>query len=336
MAGTRRQRGRRSGDHGPAGGVAGYPGGGRCLRQDDRRSNVAALRRREATMTALKRLVGAKASDDTSGLVTTPERPSVLRRAHRVLRSHSWIVTIASLVVTFAIWEWYGRGVDPIFFSYPTAIVRAIPGMISSGVLVDAIITSCQSLFIGLVGAIVLGILIGLVTGRYRLADAALNAQITALYSTPTVALIPLLILWFGLGLEAKAIIVFLSAVFPIIINTHGGTANVQGSLVEVGLVEGANERQIFTKIIVPGALPYIMTGIRLSVGRAVVGMVVAEMFTAIGGLGGRIITYGNSFATDKLLVVVMVLALLGVALTEATRRLEMLFAPWRVQLKDS
>lgn len=287
-------------------------------------------------MTAIKRIAGAQAGDGPAGSVPTPERPNVIRRAHSVLRSHPWIVTVASLIVTFSVWEWYGRGVDPIFFSYPTAIVRAVPEMISSGVLVDAIISSCQSLFIGFAGAIVVGILIGLVTGRYRLANAALNAQITALYSTPTVALIPLLILWFGLGLEAKAVVVFLSAVFPIIINTQGGTENVQGSLVEVGLVEGANERQIFTKIIVPGALPYIMTGIRLSVGRAVVGMVVAEMFTAIAGLGGGIITYGNSFATDKLLVVVMVLALLGVILTQATRRLEMLFAPWRVGLEDS
>jgi NitT/TauT family transport system permease protein len=258
------------------------------------------------------------------------------RRVHRYLRAHTWIVTLASLIVTFGVWEWYGRGVDPIFFSYPTAIVRAVPDMISTGVLGDAIISSCQSLFIGFVCAIVIGIIIGLVTGRYRLVNAALNAQITALYSTPTVALIPLLILWFGLGLQAKVAVVFLSAVFPIIIKTQGGTENVQGSLVEVGLVEGANEWQTFTKIIVPGALPYIMTGIRLSVGRAVVGMVVAEMFTAIAGLGGQIITYGNSFATDKLLVVVVVLALLGVILTQVTRRLEMLFAPWRAGSEDS
>lgn len=287
-------------------------------------------------MTATRRTVEVQADDDTTGSIPTSEQPNVLRRAHTVLRSHPWIVTIASLIVTFSVWEWYGRGVDPIFFSYPTAIVRAIPGMVSSGDLGNAIISSCKSLFIGFGAAIALGIVIGLITGRYRLANAALNAQITALYSTPSVALIPLLILWFGLGLEAKVVVVFLSAVFPIIINTHGGADNVQGHLVEVGLVEGAKERQIFTKIIVPGALPYIMTGIRVAVGRAVVGMVVAEMFTAIGGLGGDIITYGNAFATDKLLVIVMVLALLGVILTEATKRLEMLFAPWRVGLEDS
>lgn len=289
-------------------------------------------------MTALEtsNSAGAGASDDDRDEVFVPHRLSRMRRVHRFLRAHPWIVSLISLAITLSIWEWYGRHVDPIFFSSPSAIAQALPDMISSGVLPDAIASSCKALFIGFACAIAVGIVIGLVTGRYKLANAALNAQITALYSTPTVALIPLLILWFGLGLEAKVVVVFLSAVFPIIINTQGGAENVQGSLVEVGLVEGANEWQIFTKIIVPGALPYIMTGIRLSVGRAVVGMVVAEMFTAISGLGGQIITYGNAFATDKLLVVVVVLALLGVILTQATRRLEMIFAPWRAGGEDS
>jgi ABC-type nitrate/sulfonate/bicarbonate transport system permease component len=287
-------------------------------------------------MTAIKRTNNTDAGDEAGGDVFVPDRPSRLRRTHRFLRAHAWLVSLASLIVTLGVWEWYGRRVDPLFFSSPSAIVRAIPDMIRSGVLPKAIASSCQALFIGFGCAIVIGIVIGLVTGRYRLANAALSVQITSLYSTPTVALIPLLILWFGLGLEAKVVVVFLSAVFPIIINTQGGAENVQGSLVEVGLVEGASEWQIFTKIIVPGALPYIMTGIRLSVGRAVVGMVVAEMFTAISGLGGQIITYGNSFATDKLLVVVVVLAVLGVILTQITRRLEMLFAPWRAGGEDS
>jgi ABC-type nitrate/sulfonate/bicarbonate transport system permease component len=287
-------------------------------------------------MTAIEKTNAAGANDGGRSEVPMPNRLSNRRRVHQFVRAHSWTVSLVSLAVTLGVWEWYGRGVDPLFFSSPSAICKAVPDMISSGVLPDAIASSSKALAIGFAVAIVVGIVIGLVTGRYKLANAALSAQITALYSTPTVALIPLLILWFGLGLEAKVVVVFLSAVFPIIINTQGGAENVQGSLVEVGLVEGANEWQIFTKIIVPGALPYIMTGIRLSVGRAVVGMVVAEMFTAISGLGGLIIIYGNSFATDKLLVVVLVLALLGVILTQITRRLEMLFAPWRAGGENS
>jgi NitT/TauT family transport system permease protein len=262
--------------------------------------------------------------------VALPTQATKLRRMNRFLRAHSWLVSIASLIVTFGVWQWYGSTVDALFFSSPSAIFRAVPGMISSGALPHALASSCEVLFIGFGCAIAVGIVIGLVVGRYRLAYAALNIQITALYCTPVVALIPLMILWFGLGVEAKVVVVFLISVFPIIINTQGGTENIQGSLLDVALVEGASERQIFTKIIIPGSLPYIMTGIRLGVGLAVIGMVVAEMFTAIGGLGGAVITYSNSFATDKLLVVVIVLALLGLILTKLARWLEMLFAPWR------
>jgi NitT/TauT family transport system permease protein len=153
---------------------------------------------------------------------------------------------------------------------------------------------------------------------------------VSALYSTPNVALIPLLILWFGLGMLSKIVIVFLAAFFPIIVNTYGGVRNVSRGLVEIAQAEGASEAQIFSKIIVPASLPFIMTGIRLAVGRAVVGMVVAEMFTAMSGLGGAIVYYGSAFATDKLFVVIILLALLGVSLTEAVKWLEVRLAPWK------
>jgi NitT/TauT family transport system permease protein len=166
--------------------------------------------------------------------------------------------------------------------------------------------------------------------GRYRLVDQILDLQINALYATPNVALIPLLILWFGLGLLSKIVIIFLAAFFPIIVNTYAGVRNVGRGLVEVALAEGANEAQIFTKIVVPASLPFIMTGIRLAMGRAVVAMVVAELFTALAGLGGAIMNYGNAFKTDKLFVVIIVLALLGVSLTESVRYLERKLAPWK------
>jgi ABC-type nitrate/sulfonate/bicarbonate transport system permease component len=235
-----------------------------------------------------------------------------------------------SVAVTLAAWEWYGRGVDPIFLSYPSAIVAAVPRMLATGELQSAFWASLQGLMLGLAISIVSGVLLGLLTGRYRTVDYLLDVQITALYSTPHVALIPLLILWFGLGGAAKLVLIFLSAFFPIVINTHSGVRNISHGLVEVALAEGANERQIFTKIILPAALPFIMTGIRLAMGRAVVAMVVAEMFTAVTGLGGSIVRYGAAFATDKFFVVIIVLALLGVGLTELVRGLERRLTPWK------
>jgi NitT/TauT family transport system ATP-binding protein len=252
-----------------------------------------------------------------------------LKRKRR-LTDYPNSIRIVSMVLTLTIWEWYGRGVDPIFLSYPTAIVAALPIMIAQGELQKLVFVSLAVLFVGFSSAVVLGTILGLLTGRYRLMNYLVDVHISALYSTPNVALIPLLILWFGLGMESKIIIVFLAAFFPIVVNTQGGVRNVSRGLVEIAQAEGASERQLFRKIIVPASLPFIMTGIRLAVGRAVVGMVVAEMFTAIAGLGGAIVYYSNNFVTDKLFVVVILLALLGVGLTEGVRYLEIRFAPWK------
>jgi NitT/TauT family transport system permease protein len=240
------------------------------------------------------------------------------------------VLRAVSLLVTVGIWEWYGRSVNPVFLSYPTAILQAVPAMLATGELQRAVIASVQALTVGFLAAVVVGTLLGLLMGRYRLLDYLLDVQVTALYSTPNVALVPLLILWFGLGLPSKIVIVFLAAVFPILVNTYGGVRNVSRGIVEIALVEGASEAQVFSKTIVPASLPFLMTGIRLAVGRAVVGMVVAEMFTAINGLGGSILNYSNAFATDKMFVAIILLVLLGVLLTQAVRQLERRFAGWK------
>ena len=240
-----------------------------------------------------------------------------------------WI-RIVSIVATLSVWEWYGRGVNPIFFSYPTAVVRAVPEMVRSGELQEAIVESLQPFSVGWVTAIVLGITIGLLMGRYRAVEGLLDSQVTALYSTPTVALIPLFILWLGLGFQAKVAIIFLSGFFPVTVNTFGGVKSVTSDLIDIGRVERAREDQIFRKIIIPSSLPFILTGVRLSVGRAVVGMVVAELFTAISGLGGSIEFYGSTYQMDRLLVSVIILALLGILLTQAVRLLENRLMPWR------
>ncbi|MSP89657.1 MAG: ABC transporter permease [Alphaproteobacteria bacterium] len=176
----------------------------------------------------------------------------------------------------------------------------------------------------------VLGILVGVLMGAYRRFECIVDPFINALYSTPNVALIPLLVLWLGLGLAAKIAIVFLVAFFPVVISTYSGVKNISGSLVEIGRAFGLNELQVFRKIILPGSIPFIATGVRLAVGRAVVGMVVGEFFTAISGLGGMIIKYSNNFATDRMFVPIIVLAVFGVLLTEAVKIFERKVAPWK------
>lgn len=236
-----------------------------------------------------------------------------------------------SVVVTLVIWEWYGRTVDPLFFSHPTAIAAAVPSMLVGGELLRALAGSLQVLAIGWAAALALGVVLGILMGRYERFDNLLEWQVAALYSTPDVAMIPLLILWFGFGLKAKAVVVLFAAFFPILINTHAGARDVSRGLVDVARVEGAGEFQVLRTIVIPNAAPLILTGLKVSIGRAVVGMVVAEMLMVISGLGGLVIFYGNQFATDKLLVIVIILALLGVGLTHLAELLERVLVPWAV-----
>jgi NitT/TauT family transport system permease protein len=240
------------------------------------------------------------------------------------------IIRTCSIVFAFAIWEIFGRQVNPLFMSYPSKIVLGAISLIQAGVLQEALLESLRTLVLGYVGGAVFGVLVGLAVGRYREVEAALDWLINAFYATPLVALIPLVILWFGLGFTAKLFIVFLFTLFPVLINTSIGVKNVNRSLIDVGVAFVANERQIFTKIILPASLPYIMAGLRLGIGRAIIGMVTAEFFTAISGLGGLVVKYGNQFRTDEMLVPVIILMGLGVLLTGSLQRAEQLIAPWK------
>lgn len=247
-----------------------------------------------------------------------------------VPKSYIWIVRLCSIVAVIGSWEIFGRQVDPLFMSYPSAIAVSGWRMIISGELLTAMGSSVGSLIIAFLIASVIGVGLGLLVGRYKSVDAATDWLINALYATPLVAVIPLVILWFGLGNTAKIFIVTILAFFPIVINTISGVRNVPSNLIDVGNAFAAREHQIFTKVILPAALPYMMTGLRLGVGRAIIGMVVAEFFTAITGLGALIVKYGNQYDTASMFVPIFVLMLLGIALSLLVRHLERWAAPWR------
>jgi len=244
--------------------------------------------------------------------------------------SKLWIARVCSMVVVLGGWEIAGRHVSPVFLSPPSAIFKAGVAMARSGELGNALSTSLETLVIGFVAASVVGIVLGLLIGRYKMFDAATDWLINALYAMPMVAIIPLVILWFGLGEEAKLFIVGILTVFPVLINTAAGVRNVPQALIDVSTAFAANERQVFTKIILPSAVPYMMTGLRLGIGRAIIGMVVAEFFTAITGLGAVLVKYGNQYDTASMFVPLLVLMLLGIVLTYGVRWLEEMFAPWK------
>ncbi len=240
------------------------------------------------------------------------------------------IIRLISVIAVLVGWEVFGRQIEPLFMSYPTAIAVSATEMIRSGELIAALLDSLGTLLLGFVVASVIGIAIGLLIGRYRMVEAATDWLVNALYATPLVAIIPLVVLWFGLGFSAKLFIVVILAIFPILINTAAGVRNVPQPLLDVGFAFDATERQLFTKFILPASLPYMMTGLRLGVGRAIIGMVVAEFFTAITGLGALIVKYGNQYDTAAMFVPILTLMVLGVTLTALMRRIEGWIAPWK------
>jgi NitT/TauT family transport system permease protein len=267
----------------------------------------------------------AQKSDDLSAIADIEDIGPLPQQASRI-----WIIRLISVVLVIGAWEVLGRQVDPLFMSFPSAIAVSAARLVSSGELFTALASSLQSLILAFIIASVVGISLGLLIGRYKSVEAATDWLVNALYATPLVAIIPLVILWFGLGNGAKLFIVTILAVFPILINTIAGVRNVPPQLIELGNAFAANEREIFTKIILPSALPYMMTGLRLGIGRAIIGMVVAEFFTAITGLGALIVKYGNQYDTATMFVPILVLMVLGVTLSIAVRRAEQWIAPWR------
>lgn len=246
------------------------------------------------------------------------------------LHARPYILKTASVAVVILVWEVYARRVDPIFLAAPSAIFRAFADLIRSGELPVQFGRSMVPFVYGLGLSLAGGIMIGLAMGKYWPLEHVLDPPINALYGTPRVALIPLVMLWFGLELSAKVVIVMSLAIFPIIINTYAGVQNVSTAHLEVARAYGATERQIFFKVLLPAALPFIMAGVRLATGLAIIGVVVAEFFTQIQGLGGMIVNFGNVFATAKMFVPIIILAALGIGLTELVGRIERWLAPWR------
>jgi ABC-type nitrate/sulfonate/bicarbonate transport system permease component len=233
------------------------------------------------------------------------------------------------LILVLALWELLGPLVNPILFSYPSKIALAFYELTISGELPYYALESLEILFFGLVLAIVVGVPLAVLMARFRPLDWALDLPINALYATPMVAVVPLLVLWFGIYMQAKIIVVFLFAIFPILINTYQGVRECDKNMLEVARSFRSPEWKMWQDVLLPFALPYIAAGIRLAIGRGLVGMVIAEFYTKISGIGYMITRYANVFETDKTFVPVLLLMFLGIALTAGLKKLERRIAPW-------
>ncbi len=263
------------------------------------------------------------------------EQQAAKERAQAVLRR--WMaaniaIRILSLVIVLSAWEYVGRQINPVLFTYPTAVARAAAKMIASGELWQYLSQSLVVLFAGLALSSLFGLALGLVMARFWVIDIALDTYITALYSIPSVALVPVLVLWFGFEATAKTAVVFLFTFFPIVINTYQGVKNVDAHLIELGRAFRCSEGQLWAHIVLPAALPFIVSGLRLAIGRGLIGMVLADLFTAITGIGYLISRYASIYRTDAMFVPVVTLGVLGITLTGILRLVERRVAPWMHQ----
>ena len=239
-------------------------------------------------------------------------------------------VRILSLLVVLAVWEVYGRRVNPILFTYPTAIARAFLELVATGELQSYMKESLLVLAYASILSVIVGVLVGVVMGRSLMVEWATDIYINALYSMPMVAMVPLIVLWFGFKVPAKVIIVFLFMVFPVLLSTYQGVKDVDRNLQEVARSFCSSERQLWYHLIIPSAIPFIIVGVRLAIGRGLVGMIVAEFYTSVTGLGYMIVRYANSLETDKLFVPIVVVMVLGVGLMWVAKWVEDRIAPWK------
>lgn len=238
----------------------------------------------------------------------------------------------ASVTVALVAWEIAGRMrlVDPLFISAPSRIVAAGIELFAEGGIWNDIRVSGIEFLVGFALAVLVGIPVGLVMGWYRRVAHLADPFVNALYATPRVALLPLVVIWLGIGIWSKIAIVFLGAVFPVLLSTYSGVRTTDARLLRAARSFGADDLQVFRTLILPGSVPFIVTGLRLGVGRALIGVVVGELYAAQAGIGFLISVAGNQFQTDKVFVGVFLIAFVGVASMELLTRLERRFDRWR------
>jgi ABC-type nitrate/sulfonate/bicarbonate transport system permease component len=240
---------------------------------------------------------------------------------------------LCSVFFVVAAWELlltYIFPVNPFFFTKPSLIAAAFKEQIQGAKLWHDLAVSSQAFIWGFSFAVIVGIPVGLVMGWRRRVEYSLDPFLTALYASPLVALAPLFIIVFGVGVLGKAALVFLLAVFPFVFNAFAGVKSTDSLLINVIRSYGGTEKDLYLKVILPSTMPYIIAGARLAIGRGLVGIIVGEFYAASEGIGFAITQAGDTYRLPDMFVGIIILSLIAVGLTELMRKLELMVAPWR------
>jgi ABC-type nitrate/sulfonate/bicarbonate transport system permease component len=242
------------------------------------------------------------------------------------------IIGMGSLILFLALWEIVSRSglVDPLFISSPVRVMKTGAALLSSGEIWPDLKVSMAEFLLGYAGAAAVGIALGLAMGWSKRVQYLFGPFVDTLNAVPRVTLLPLIVIWFGIGIWSKVVVVFLGAVIPIVINTQAGVNANEAKFLKVARSFGASELKLFVSIILPGAVPFIFTGLKYGAGRALLGVVVGELYAATAGVGHMIADAGNSFQTDVVFFGVLLFTASGLATVAVLDQLERRFENWR------
>jgi NitT/TauT family transport system permease protein len=258
--------------------------------------------------------------------------PTVRRRPPRVLR-RQLLLPILTLTVFLAIWEivsHLGLGGFVQYISSPSGSASAFWAMIENGELWPSVRVSVIAFAIGFAISLAIGIPLGLAMGWNRTLRELLEPPLMAAYVMPRLALLPVVVVWLGIGIRSTIVIVVVDAVFPVIINGMAGVRNADAKLVQVARSFGARNRDLFRKVLLPASIPAILTGVRLAVARGILGVIVAQLYVSTVGVGHLIAIYGQTYQTDYIVVLVLLVGIFGYAVNIALQRVERRFETWR------
>jgi NitT/TauT family transport system permease protein len=263
------------------------------------------------------------------------KRPLRRRRVARVRTLHAGtraLLGVAGVVVLLAVWEAAYRLdlVTKVSASSPTQIAHGARVLVEHDLLFPAMWATTKLFLAGFALSVGVGLIVGLLLGWYRALNAVLDPWVTMLYAAPRLALIPLVVVWFGIGFKAQVVIVFLLGVFPMIINTMAGVAAMDRMHLRVARSFLATDKDVLLTIALPGAVPFIVAGLRQTLVLSLTGVVVAEYFLGNTGVGGLIFAAGQALETGQAFVGVAFFALAAVLLTVLVGMVEKHFDKWR------
>jgi NitT/TauT family transport system permease protein len=252
-----------------------------------------------------------------------------------MMRYERALISAGTVLLFLALWEAAARLslINADYFGQPTAIVRAGAAIVTSHAFLGSAVWSASAFLIGFAAAVAVGIPLGLLIGYYGVARDLFDPVLMAFNATPRTALIPLVLVWCGIGIFSESVVVFLGGFFPVAINLAAGLQRIDPAWLKAARSFGCSEARIFRTVLLPSSIPHLMTGIRLGLGRALIGVVVAEMFASQNGIGRLMVFAGAAVRTDELMFLALLVSVFGIALVKATEFFERKLAPWQQRL---